>query len=539
MSLSKEEVNVEKNLAAYARRFFSGTLLSRISGMGRDLSMAFAFGDHPSVAAFMVAFRLSNLFRRLLGEGPLQSAFIPHFEGLRSQNSTQATFFFRKLVSLLTVIILGIIFFSEIGVAAVLHFGNLSESNREIVELTGWLFPGLLFICLYGLNISLLNCYNSFFIPSVAPFICNLIWIGSALWLRHENPSFAMSALTKWVVIGFVAQWLLTLPLTLKYARATLKDWLTIEIPPEVKKLIKTFSLGAIGVGAMQINSLADAFFARYADIRGPTYLWYSIRLEQLAFAVFGVACVMTIAPRLSRAIKECNQETAQKLFSLSYKRIMTIMIPCTFAIIALGLSAVNLIYGRGSFSEIAVLKTNICLLAYGLGLIPSTLILLFSTVFYAIDEFRIPTFISILSVIVNLVLNYFFVFVMDFGVVSTALATSLSAWLNFWILFKLASKKDWQIQYSFKRTLGMIFVSTAAVLCTMATAHYAFDMNLFDWSLDNPTHLSTGLFAQLINFSSLFLAFCGSFFGFGFLFKNEDVLELFQKNVNAALVQN
>ena len=105
---------MEKKFSIYTKRFFSGTLLSRISGLGRDLSMAFAFGDHPSVAAFMVAFRLSNLFRRLLGEGPLQSAFIPHFEGLRSQDSSQATFFFRKLITLITILILGITFFPNV-----------------------------------------------------------------------------------------------------------------------------------------------------------------------------------------------------------------------------------------------------------------------------------------------------------------------------------------------------------------------------------------------------------------------------------------
>ncbi len=97
----------EKSLAVYVRRFFSGTLLSRISGMVRDLTMAFAFGDHPSVAAFMVAFRLSNLFRRLLGEGPFQSAFIPHFEGLRVEDPAKATFFFRKLSLLIVLLLVG------------------------------------------------------------------------------------------------------------------------------------------------------------------------------------------------------------------------------------------------------------------------------------------------------------------------------------------------------------------------------------------------------------------------------------------------
>lgn len=529
---------MEKNFSVYTKRFFSGTLLSRISGLGRDLSMAFAFGDHPSVAAFLVAFRLSNLFRRLLGEGPLQSAFIPHFEGLRSQDSFQATFFFRKLMTLITILILGITFFSECGLAALLFFGNLSESNTEIVYLTALLFPGLLFICLYGLNISLLNCYDSFFIPGFAPFVCNLIWISAALLLRYEDPSSAMSSLAKWVVVGFIAQWFLTIPLTLKYTQASLKDWLTIEISPEIIKLMKTFSYGVIGVGAMQINSLVDAFFGRYADIRGPTYLWYSIRLEQLAFAVLGIACVMTITPRLSRAIKSCNHKDAQELFSLSCKRIMTMMIPCTFAIASLGLSAVNLVYGRGSFSEEAVFKTNSCLLAYGLGLIPSTFILLFSALYYAKDDFRIPTLISILAVVVNLILNCVFVFVLDFGVVSTALSTSLSVWLNFCILFILTTKKGWQVGYSSGRIFNMIFSSIVGALCAMLTAHFAFDMSILDLFLGHQLHLPKDITAQLINFSALFLSFCGGLLSASILFKNEDILELVQKNRNE-LFQN
>lgn len=83
-----------QTLSLYVKRFFSGVMLSRISGLGRDLSMAFAFGDHPSVAAFMIAFRLSNLLRRLVAEGPFQSTFIPYFEQLRVQNNSKAVFFF-------------------------------------------------------------------------------------------------------------------------------------------------------------------------------------------------------------------------------------------------------------------------------------------------------------------------------------------------------------------------------------------------------------------------------------------------------------
>lgn len=123
------------------KRFFSGTLLSRISGLGRDLAMAFAFGDHPSVAAFIVAFRFSNLLRRLLGEGPFQSAFIPYFQGMRLQSQERALVFFRQLSFLILSLLVLITLFLEGGIFTFLSFSSLSEEGRELMHLTGWLFP--------------------------------------------------------------------------------------------------------------------------------------------------------------------------------------------------------------------------------------------------------------------------------------------------------------------------------------------------------------------------------------------------------------
>lgn len=89
-------MDIQNSFTHYFRRFFSGTLLSRMSGFGRDLSLALAFGDHPSIASFLIAFRFSNLMRRLFAEGPFQATFIPYFEGLRMQDEKQAVFFFAK-----------------------------------------------------------------------------------------------------------------------------------------------------------------------------------------------------------------------------------------------------------------------------------------------------------------------------------------------------------------------------------------------------------------------------------------------------------
>jgi putative peptidoglycan lipid II flippase len=517
----------EKSLATYAKRFFSGTLLSRISGMVRDLTMAFAFGDHPSVAAFMVAFRLSNLFRRLLGEGPFQSAFIPHFEGLRVQDPEKANFFFRKLSLLIVLLLIGMTIFVEGGIAALLSWGTFSEGNGEIIALTGWLFPAILFICLYGINISLLNCYDSFFIPSIAPIVCNTVWIGAAFYLRNKDPTMAMPTLAKWIVIGFVGQWLLTLPLTLRYAAAEWKEWFKFHIPKEVKDLAKAFTLGAIGVGAMQINAFIDALFARYADIRGPAYLWYSIRLEQLALAIFGIACISTVVPRLSRAIKKSDMVEAQDLFSFSYRRILSVMIPCTFAMVALGTAGVNLIYGRGHFTEFAIGKTTECLWAYGLGLVPTTLVILFSAIFYAQNNFRKPMLISVLTVGVNIVLNAIFVFGLKMGAISTALATSVSAFINGWILYRMIRKMGWKPEISPSRILKICCAGCFAFLCVWTVDYFMSSSVVLAPLID--LNLPRSIAAQLMTFVIQFVAFGIGLIFYAYAFKCTDLIELLQ----------
>jgi putative peptidoglycan lipid II flippase len=510
---------VEGNFSLYLRRFFSGTLLSRFSGLARDLAMAFCFGDHPSVAAFMVAFRLSNLLRRLLGEGPFQSAFIPYFEELRAKNEEEAFMFFRKLTGFILMLLLIATVIAEIVIIGVLYGFNVSADNREILVLTAWMFPGIIFICLYGLNLSLLNCYDSFFIPSFAPAICNTVWIVVVLFLKHQNPSMAMLTLAKWVTFGLFCQWLFTMPATLKHISSYFKEWMRWALSKDIVGIAKGFSMGIIGVSAMQINGFVDTIFARYADIRGPTYLWYSIRLEQLVLAIFGIACVSIVVPRLSRAIKMKNFTYAQELFAFSYKRVMAIMIPSTMAIVALGFSVVDLFYGRGHFSFDAVFKTTMCLWAYGLGLVPTTLVILFSAIFYANNNFKLPTIISVFTMLINILLNALFVMGLNFGTVSTALATSISAWINCFVLYQAVLKEGvFRANFPMMETLKLVFVSVFAF--TIFLGYYLL-FNDFFFTL-------TTFVGKAMVFSLQFLLFVGELFCLSLLMKIDGFLEVF-----------
>lgn len=459
------------HISKYARHFFSGTLLSRISGMGRDISMAALFGDHPSVAAFMVAFRFSHFLRRLLGEGTLQSIFIPHYEELRLQEEKKASAFFFKLTTFLTITLLTLILLVE----GILSF--IPSTQNEVLKLFIWMFPSLLFISLYGLNLSLLQCKNAFFSSSVAPFACNLIWILAIFLFAKQEPSQAMCYLAAFTLIGFIVQWMITLPKTL-HVLAEGKRHISssiFSVPQEMRTIGKATLFGLIGVTAVQMNSFLDMIFARYADIKGPVYLWYAIRLEQLPLAVIGLACVYSITPSLSRYIKANTLDKAQSLFSFGQRRILLLVIPCTFAIFALGFTSVNLLFGRGQFSLAAVMETTGCLWAYGVGLLSSTLTVYQSSLFYAYGDYKTPMIASFISVVSNILLNTLFVFYFHFGALSIALSTSLSSWLNYLLLKKQFSQKDyWKVEYPSPSIVWKItFVSLLACISCLTFDHF------------------------------------------------------------------
>jgi putative peptidoglycan lipid II flippase len=421
-------------LSSSILRFFSGTLLSRITGMVRDISMAFCFGATPEVAAFMVAFRFSNLLRRLLGEGAIHSVFIPSFEKLKKEDPLQASRFFLNLLFFICFILIAII----VSVEALLAFGApfFDQDQLQVVTYTRWMFPGILFICLFGITSALIQCENAFFTSSVAPVVFNLVWIASLFFLRHLPSYEAMLSLCKIVVLAYALQFVATVPGMLKSIHVRPFEKISI-FSSDIKDLVKKMGFGVIGVGAVQINAFFDAFFSRAADLKGPAWLWYALRLEQLPMALFAIAIGSALLPPLSRAIKGGDDSLAKTLFDYASKKVFALMVPCTFAIFVLGFSAVGLIYGHGEFGPQDQIQTTQALWAYGLSLVPSALCIIASTIYWAKDDYQTPMRASLLTVGVNLALNTLFVFGFGFGALSVALATSISAYFNAYYLLR------------------------------------------------------------------------------------------------------
>nr|NGX36455.1 Lipid II flippase MurJ [Candidatus Anoxychlamydiales bacterium] len=194
------------SIARSFKSFFIGTFFSRISGLLRDILMAFFFGTSPHIAAFMVAYRFANLFRRLLGEASFQAGFVPHYENLRLEDKKKASIFYRDLFFSITFLLAIIILLTEMF----LFSSSSLFKNNETINLTKIMLVGLVFICLYALNSSFLQCHQSYFLPSVAPAIFNVVWIGCAIFFRNVETEKFIFILAFFIVVAFFFQYLTT-----------------------------------------------------------------------------------------------------------------------------------------------------------------------------------------------------------------------------------------------------------------------------------------------------------------------------------------
>ncbi len=514
-----------QTISKSALSFLSGTSLSRVSGMFRDVVTAFCFGSHPAIAAFMVAFRFSNLLRRLFGEGQMPAGFVPYFEESRKSAPEKGAFFFRDLLHTVTLFLILLIAVCELVLFVLWKYGSLSPSGNELLFLTMLMLPGTLFICLFGVTSALLQCEKSFFLPGFAPVAFNLVWISTALLWKKSTPEEAVFALSLGVILAFAMQWLMIVPGMIQY----LKQHMTIALffkakifSVEIRRLLKPVLYGMVGVGAVQINTALDALFARYASLEGPAYLWYAIRMEQLPLALFGVALASALLPPLARTIEEGALEKYRELLIFALRRSFTWIFPSMMAIFVLGAASVNLLYGRGDFTAEATRETLLCLWGYGTGLLPSVFVLLLAPAFYARKDFRTPMIGSIYAVVLNIALNAMMVFMLHWGSFSIAIATSIAAFFNCQFL---ARKLSYEIGPVFSLKLVASFAKVAfcvmlAGVITLLIGHFLTNDPTLSVILGEPADFTRSTLDQLLQFFVLTGSFALILFSYGWMIR-------------------
>lgn len=421
----------------------TGTFLSRILGFLRDMVIANFFGAGMAADAFFVAFRIPNLWRRLVGEGSLTISFIPVYTEYLTQRSEEETrevthaAFTLAGVILLILTVLGIIFSPLLIKIIAPGFIQIPEKFELTVTLNKIIFPYLFFMGLFALCMGILNSYRHFFAPAVAPIFLNISIIVSVLLFYHVFKVPVMT-LALGVLAGGVIQFLFQIPFLWKKG-ITFRFNFNFR-NPGIQRIGLLMVPGLIGTGLYQMNTFIDMIFASFLPSGSVSYLFFADRLMEFPLGIFAIAIGMASLPSFSGLASQGKIEELKETLSFTFRMVSFISIPAMVGLIALKTPIINLLFQRGLFDDAATEKTALALLFYSVGLWAIAGSRILAPAFYSLQDTWTPMKIALICLGANVIFRAVLIFPLSHG--GLALATSLSSILNLVLLFKKLSPK-------------------------------------------------------------------------------------------------
>ena len=415
-----------------------GTFLSRILGFLRDMVIAHFFGAGMAADAFFVAFRIPNLWRRLVGEGSLTISFIPIYTEYLTQKSeeesrevTHIAFTIAGIV-LLVLTVLGILFSSILIQIIAPGFTRVPEKFQLTVTLNQIIFPYLFFMGLFALCMGILNSLRHFFAPAIAPIFLNISIIASVFLFYHvfQRPVMALAV---GVLAGGVIQFLFQIPFLLK-KRISFRFNFNFR-HPAIKRIGYLMVPGLIGSAVYQLNVFIDTIFASFLPGGSVSYLYFADRLMEFPLGTFAIAIGMASLPSLSGLATKGKMEEFKEALSFTFRLVSFISIPAMVGLIVLKTPIINLLFQRGLFDYSATVMTAKALLFYSVGLWAIAGSRIIVPAFYSLQDTWTPLKIALICLGANVIFNSILIYPMKHA--GLALATSLSSTLNLILLFR------------------------------------------------------------------------------------------------------
>jgi len=398
----------DRGIARAAGVLSALTLVSRVAGLARDIVVGAVFGASPAADAFFVAFRIPNLFRRIVAEGAASSAFVPVFTAERARGGPAAAAEAARVVGWaaglwLTVLVVAGMLFSD-SVVALFAPGFTTDPAKLAltVQLTRLTFPYLLFVGLAAWAMGTLHSFGRFAAPALGPVLLNVAIIVAVLSLssRLDPP---VLALVVGVLLGgvfqFVVQWPSLRAVGMKLSGAG-SPW----SHPAIRRVGGLLLPTVFGGAVYQINILVATMFASLLPDRSVSYLWYADRIFEFPLGIVAVAIGTAALPTLSgQAATGCYDEMGRSV-AYSLRLVWAVCLPATLGLWILAPQIVESLFERGQFDATDAAMTAWALRAYVLGLLSVAAVRVLVSVFYALEQPRVPVRVALVALVVNVV---------------------------------------------------------------------------------------------------------------------------------------
>ena len=422
------------------------TLASRVLGLVRDSLFARFVGAGFASDAFLIAFRLPNMFRALFAEGAFSAAFIPMFNRKMAEGGQSAavTFAEEALAVLLPILIVMTVIMEAAAVPVVWAlsggFNDVSPGQFAFaVELSRITFPYLLLISLVSLLGGILNSLHRFWVNAAAPILLNATLIGALLFFHSSNPLETARVQAIAVTVSGALQ-LLWLILACRANGVKMRLRLP-RLSPEVKRLMSLILPAAAGAGAVQFNLVVStAMAASLLPSGSVSYIYYADRLNQLPLGLIGIGLGTVLLPVISRQLGEKREAEAMETQNRGLELALFLTLPATVALVVCGVPIVAALFQHGAFKPEDTHFTAMALAAFSLGLPSYVLVKVLTPGFYARSDTRTPVRYATISIVVNLVGNL--ILIPTIGHIGPPLATALSSTANVALLWWALRKR-------------------------------------------------------------------------------------------------
>jgi putative peptidoglycan lipid II flippase len=458
-----------RRLTRAAAAVACATVLSRVLGFARDALIAWTFGASFSSDAFLAAFRIPNLFRRLVGEGTLNSAFVPVFtEALWKEGHARADALFSSASRLLSGLLLLMCVSGMLAAPWIVQAiapGFLGSKLDLTILLTRMMFPYIIAGGLAALCMGALNVYGSFAAPALGPAVLNLVMIGSMLAI-DPGMDQPVVALAVGVLCGGAAQLVWQAPFLRRHG---LHLWRYAAASRGALMRMARLTVPAVLGGAVyQINVLVGTLLASLLAEGSVSYLYYAERLVEFPLGVVAMAGATAALPSLSRQAASGDIDAVGETCGYALRLVSFVSIPAMAGLLVLGEPIVALLFQRGEFGADAVRLTAQALSYYALGIWAFASARIVVTVFLALQDAGTLVRAAAWSLLANILLAVGLM--KPLAHCGMALAASLSSILNLALLLAALRGKpiviDWRLIGSsvWRSCVGALVMSPGAL---------------------------------------------------------------------------
>ena len=458
--------------------FSAMTMISRVLGLVRDAVFARYFPVDGAYEAFIVAFKIPNLMRRLVAEGAFSLAFVPVLsEYKKKRDEGELKDLIDHVTGTLGLVLLIITLFGVIAAPFIISIFAAGFEGKEgakpelAVDLLRITFPYIFFISLSALVAGILNTFQRFAVPSFTPVLLNVVLIISAIWLApmFEEP---VTALAWGVFFGGIAQLAFQLPSVYRLGllpRPRLKRG-----HEGVKKIMRLMTPALLGSSAAQINVLLNTFIASFLAVGSMGWIYFSDRFVELPLALFGVAIGTVILPKLSQDHAGKEEGAFSATLDWAMRLTLLVSIPATAGLVVLAVPIISTVIGYGEFTWHSTEMSALSLMTYALGLPAFILIKVLAPGFYSRQDTKTPVKISLIAIASNIILNVaivvpWFKSGYEGAHAGLALSTALAAYVNAGMLFYILHKQGvFQAQTGWLNYAFKVLLSTGFMIATL-----------------------------------------------------------------------